>query len=63
MSHFPEGNSPPVRYRVVHETHYSYQFPVTLSQQYLHLTPRSFEYQQTESQTIWVDPQQEHHLR
>jgi transglutaminase-like putative cysteine protease len=44
------------RYRVVHETRYSYQSPVTLSQQYVHLTPRSFPYQQTESHQIWVDP-------
>jgi transglutaminase-like putative cysteine protease len=62
MSNIPAANSGPVRYRVVHETHYTYQFPVTLSQQYLHLTPRSFAYQQTESQAIWVDPQQEHLL-
>lgn len=28
------------RYRVVHETRYKYQSAVTLSQQYLHMTPR-----------------------
>ncbi|WBS04216.1 hypothetical protein OU994_08015 [Pseudoduganella sp. SL102] len=28
---------------------------MTLSQQYLHLTPRSFAYQQTESHQIWLD--------
>jgi len=44
------------RYRVVHETHYKYQSPVSLSQQYLHLTPRSFAYQETESHVIWFDP-------
>jgi transglutaminase-like putative cysteine protease len=44
------------RYRVVHETRYTYQNAVTLSQQYLHMTPRSFAYQQTESHQIWVDP-------
>ena len=44
------------RYRVVHETHYRYQSPVTLSQQYLHLSPRSFAYQQTESHQVWLDP-------
>ena len=44
------------RYRVVHETRYSYQSTVTLSQQYVHLTPRSFAHQQTESHQIWVDP-------
>ncbi|WP_229487778.1 transglutaminase family protein [Pseudoduganella lutea] len=43
------------RYRVVHETRYRYQSTVTLSQQYLHLTPRSFALQQTESHQIWVD--------
>ncbi|GGY69194.1 transglutaminase family protein [Pseudoduganella albidiflava] len=43
------------RYRVVHETRYRYQSTVTLSQQYLHLTPRSFGYQQTESHQIWLD--------
>lgn len=43
------------RYRVVHETHYKYQSPVSLSQQYLHLTPRSFAFQETESHVIWFD--------
>jgi transglutaminase-like putative cysteine protease len=47
------------RYRVVHETRYSYQSLVTLSQQYLHMTPRSFAYQQTQSHQIWVDPVEE----
>ena len=49
-----------VRYRVVHETLYSYQSPVSLSQQYLHLTPRSFAYQQVESSLVWVEPAAEH---
>lgn len=44
------------RYRVVHETRYTYGSMVTLSQQYLHLTPRSFAYQDTESHLIWLDP-------
>jgi transglutaminase-like putative cysteine protease len=44
------------RYRVVHETRYRYNSTVTLSQQYLHMTPRSFAYQQTESHLIWLDP-------
>jgi len=44
------------RYRVVHETRYTYQSSVGLSQQYLHLTPRSFAYQETESHLIWLDP-------
>ena len=44
------------RYRVVHETRYKYQSTVSLSQQYLHMTPRSFAYQETESHLIWLDP-------
>jgi transglutaminase-like putative cysteine protease len=44
------------RYRVVHETRYKYQSAVTLSQQYLHMTPRCFPFQQTESHQIWLDP-------
>jgi len=44
------------RYRVVHETRYQYQSTVSLSQQYLHLTPRSFAFQETESHVIWFDP-------
>lgn len=51
--------TPRWRYRVVHETRYSYQSPVTLSQQLLHLTPRGFAYQQTESHHIQVDPHQD----
>ncbi len=47
------------RYRVVHETSYVYQSTVTLSQQYLHMTPRSFSYQQTESHYVWFDPAEE----
>jgi transglutaminase-like putative cysteine protease len=43
------------RYRVVHETRYRYQSTVTLSQQYLHMTPRSFPFQKTESHQIWLD--------
>ena len=44
------------RYHVVHETRVAYQSQVTLSQQYLHLTPRSFRYQQIESHEVWVNP-------
>jgi transglutaminase-like putative cysteine protease len=43
------------RYRVVHETRYTYQSTVSLSQQYLHLTPRAFAFQKTESHLIWLD--------
>ncbi len=49
--------APPVaRYSVIHQTDYNYQSVVTLSQQYLHLTPRNFDYQQTISHQIQVDP-------
>ncbi|KAF3998697.1 transglutaminase family protein [Glaciimonas immobilis] len=47
------------RFRVVHETRYTYQSMVTLSQQYLHLTPRSFIYQQIESHRIVIAPHEE----
>ena len=50
---------PGVRYRVVHQTRYTYQSLVTLSQQYLHLSPRSFQHQQTEANPIWVNPVEE----
>ena len=52
----PAGSDVCARYRVVHETRYRYSSTVTLSQQYLHLTPRSFSCQQTESHLIWLDP-------
>ena len=48
-----------VRYRVTHQTRYTYQSLVTLSQQYLHLSPRSFAYQQTELHQAWSTPQGE----
>jgi transglutaminase-like putative cysteine protease len=44
------------RYRVVHETRYHYQNTVSLSQQYLHMTPRAFAYQDVESHLVWLDP-------
>ena len=59
MSDLSPNVVPCARYHVVHETRYTYQSAVTLSQQYLHLTPRSFTYQQTESHRIRVDPLEE----
>ncbi|MGV8897967.1 MAG: transglutaminase family protein [Burkholderiaceae bacterium] len=56
MSDLSSSFVPCARYRVVHETRYTYQSMVTLSQQYLHMTPRCFSYQQTESHQIWLDP-------
>jgi transglutaminase-like putative cysteine protease len=48
----------PVRYHVVHETSYQYESPVSLSQQQLHLSPRSdLAYQWIEAQQIEVVPQ------
>lgn len=45
-----------IRYRVLHETHYQYQRTVALSQQFMHMTPRSFEYQETLSHDMEIDP-------
>jgi transglutaminase-like putative cysteine protease len=56
MIKLPERPAICARYRVLHETRYRYQNTVSLSQQYLHMTPRSFAYQQTESHLIWLDP-------
>ena len=47
---------PCARYHVSHETQYTYQTPVILSQQYLHLSPLDFRYQQVESQHIIITP-------
>lgn len=56
MTHLTVGAAARARYHVVHETRVAYRSPVTLSQQYLHLTPRSFPYQQVESHEVWVNP-------
>lgn len=53
------NNTASILYRVVHETQYRYQQTVTLSQQYLHLTPRSFAAQQSLSHQIMIDPNTE----
>ena len=45
-----------MKYEVLHETHYSYESPVVLSQQLLHLTPRVAEGQRLEAHTIEVEP-------
>jgi len=44
------------RYRVLHETRYRYASTVTLSQQYLHLTPRAFAWQEIEAHRIVLEP-------
>ena len=56
MIDLPASATVSARYRVVHETRYQYASPVSLSQQFLHMTPRSFAYQQTESHQLWLDP-------
>ena len=43
-------------YRILHETRYRYAQPIALSQQFMHLTPRSFQYQQCLSHQITMDP-------
>lgn len=45
-----------VRYHVLHETHYTYTHPVSLSRQLLHLTPRPTPRQQTLAHRIGIDP-------
>jgi transglutaminase-like putative cysteine protease len=47
----------PVRYHVLHETHYDYGSPVSLSQQQLHLSPRFLAWQQVVEQRIEITPQ------
>ncbi len=60
MAHLTPGVAPEftavARYHVIHETQYTYQSVVTLSQQYLHLSPLDFQYQHVESQKITVLP-------
>ncbi len=46
-----------IHYSVVHETEYLYQRSVTLSQQLLHMTPRSFGYQECLAHTLQIEPQ------
>lgn len=47
---------PDTYYSVLHETEYLYQRTVSLSQQLLHMTPRSFGYQDTLSHHIDIAP-------
>jgi transglutaminase-like putative cysteine protease len=56
MTHLPLSGAVCARYHVVHETRVAYRSLVTLSQQYLHMTPRSFPYQQIDSHEVWVNP-------
>jgi transglutaminase-like putative cysteine protease len=45
-----------IRYSVVHETQYTYDSSVTLSQQMLHMRPREFEIQRCEMNRITIRP-------
>jgi transglutaminase-like putative cysteine protease len=56
MNELPHSPTPIARYHVIHQTDYIYQSMVTLSQQYLHLTPRDFHYQKSLSHHIHVGP-------
>ena len=44
------------RYRITHETEYRYHWPVSLSQQLLHLQPRSVEWQRVSRSSLLVSP-------
>ena len=52
----PATDTPRVLYHVLHETHHDYQRKVTLSQQMLHMTPRTFMHQEVISHQIEVTP-------
>jgi len=45
-----------VQLHIIHETHYRYSAPVVLSQQLLHLTPRTLPWQTCERHRISVEP-------
>jgi transglutaminase-like putative cysteine protease len=44
------------RYRITHETEYRYHWPVSLSQQLLHLQPRTVEWQRVSRASLQVSP-------
>ncbi len=50
-------NTPAALYHVVHETSYSYESPVSLSRQHLHLTPRDCPWQSSIAHHIRIDPE------
>ncbi len=49
-------NKPAARFHVLHETRYRYAHPVSLSQQLLHLQPRSFQFQSCEAHAVVMEP-------
>jgi transglutaminase-like putative cysteine protease len=46
-----------MRYQVIHETVYSYESPVVLSQQLLHLTPRVLDFQALDEHRVAIQPE------
>ena len=46
-----------MRLQVLHETHYRYSSPVVLSQQLLHLTPRTLPWQACRAHRVTIEPQ------
>lgn len=46
-----------MRLQVLHETHYRYSSPVVLSQQLLHLTPRTLPWQGCRAHRVTIEPQ------
>lgn len=51
------SSDPITHYRVIHQTRYTYQSLVSLSQQYLHMSPRSFCYQDVLSHEVRIEPE------
>ncbi|HQQ62492.1 MAG TPA: transglutaminase family protein, partial [Pseudomonadales bacterium] len=49
-----------VRYHITHETHYRYSVPVALSQQLVHLLPRSCHWQHVGTQALGIEPAPTH---
>lgn len=45
------------RYQVTHDTHYTYDAPVALSRQLLHLTPRALGHQHCQAHQLQVSPE------
>lgn len=50
-------NTPAALYHVVHETSYSYESPVSLSRQHLHLTPRDCPWQSSIAHQVLIEPE------
>ena len=46
-----------MNYSVIHETVYTYEIPVVLSQQLLHLTPRVLDFQALREHRVAIQPE------